>query len=146
MDKNSQLLTEAIAWAKKQSEIILKSGEELNGVETDIAKKAGVTHPEIVRVYEVPTLPLPENSQLRQAALAVGMFSPTMTGLTLGYGIYLVQGHRSNRLISHELRHVAQYEEAGSISGFLSEYLGQLTSVGYTQAPLEIDAREHESD
>ena len=146
MDNNSQLLTEAIAWAEKQSEIILKSGEELSDVETDMAKKVGVTHPEIVRIYEVPTLPLPEDLQLRQAALAVGMFSPTMTGLTLGYGIYLVQGHRNNRLVSHELRHVAQYEEAGSIPEFLSEYLRQLMSVGYTQAQLEIDAREHESE
>ena len=48
------------------------------------------------------------------------------------------------RLLSHELRHVHQYEKFGSISSFLAEYLNQIISVGYDKSPLEIDARTHE--
>jgi hypothetical protein len=55
-----------------------------------------------------------------------------------------MKGQGSNRLISHECRHVHQYEVAGSIAGFLPLYLQQIVSYGYEQAPYEIDAREHE--
>jgi hypothetical protein len=67
-----------------------------------------------------------------------------MVGLTLGHGIYVCDGHFSNRLISHECRHVHQYEEAGSIRAFLPLYLQQIAEYGYEGAPYEVDARDHE--
>jgi hypothetical protein len=69
-----------------------------------------------------------------------------MAGVTFGYGIYICDGQVSNRLISHECRHVYQYEAAGSIAAFLPIYLHQIATVGYDDAPYEIDAREHEID
>jgi hypothetical protein len=54
-----------------------------------------------------------------------------MTGLTLGYAILICHGHMSHRLLSHECRHVAQYEQVGSIAAFLSAYLGAIVQVGY---------------
>ena len=78
------------------------------------------------------------------AAQASGLLSPNIDGLTLGHGIYIRHGQASNRLLSHEFRHVYQYEQAGSIAAFLSVYLQQILTVGYQLAPLEIDAREHE--
>lgn len=50
----------------------------------------------------------------------------------------------SVRLVTHELRHVHQYETAGSIAAFLPVYLQQILDYGYAHAPLEMDARAHE--
>jgi hypothetical protein len=49
-------------------------------------------------------------------------------------------------LLSHELRHVYQYEAAGSIAAFLLNYLWQIATAGYEECPLELDARAHEVD
>lgn len=138
------LLPKAIAWAEEQSALIRDNGEPLNETDNKLAETMGVRHAELVRILEVPSLPLPSDPELRQAALSVGLLGPTMVGLTLGYGVYVVQGHRNSRLLSHELRHVFHYERAGSIADFLPDYLQQLVSYGYFEAPLEIDARRHE--
>jgi hypothetical protein len=50
------------------------------------------------------------------------------------------------RLLSHECRHVHQYEAHGSIAAFLPVYLEQIATVGYRNSPLEQDARAHEVD
>jgi hypothetical protein len=52
----------------------------------------------------------------------------------------------SPSLLSHELRHIYQYEAAGSIAAFLPIYLWQIAMVGYEECPLERDARAHEVD
>ena len=62
----------------------------------------------------------------------------------LGHSIFVRAGHETARLLSHELRHVYQYERAGSIAGFLPTYLQQIIEVGYAACPLERDARGHE--
>ena len=68
-----------------------------------------------------------------------------MIGLTLGYAVLICRGHESRpRLLSHEFRHVYQYEAAGSIAAFLPAYLEQIVAFGYFNAPLEADARTHE--
>jgi hypothetical protein len=110
----------------------------------NVARRVGVQHPELIRVKLVDRLPLPEQPTLRQAALEAGLLGPGMVGLTLGYSILLVQGHDSVRLISHECRHVYQYEVLGSIEKFLPVYLQQIVEFGYESAPLEADARAHE--
>lgn len=139
-----KIISLSIAWAEEQSALILERGEGLSPSEVIVAEAVGVVHPESVRILEMPSLPLPEDVELRQVASSIGMLGPNMVGLTLGHGIYMVQGHRTNRLLSHELRHVFQYENAGSIANFLVKYLEQLISFGYAKAPLEIDARSHE--
>jgi hypothetical protein len=139
-----KMISLSIAWAEGQSARILENGELLRPEELELAEAAGVAHPEKVRILEVESLPLPDDEELKQAALSAGMLGPNMVGLTLGHGIFIVRGHRSTRLVSHELRHVFQYEEAGSIANFMPKYLEQLVSCGYANAPLEIDARKHE--
>ena len=81
---------------------------------------------------------------MRQAALATGLLGPGMIGLTLGYSIFIVRGYMGRRLVSHECRHVYQYETHGSIAAFLPIYLLQIATVGYVNAPFEQDARAHE--
>ncbi len=141
-----RLVPRAIAWAEAQSLEIRAGGQSLNEEEIALARAVGVISPQYIRVKLVECLPLPEDAELREVALAAGLLGPGMIGLTLGYGIYLCHGHVANRLLSHECRHVYQYESAGSISAYLPVYLGQIAEYGYEAAPLEIDARSHERD
>jgi len=56
----------------------------------------------------------------------------------------ICHGHETVRLLSHEFRHVYQYEQAGSVAAFLPGYLLQIVERGYTSTTFEIDARAHE--
>ena len=141
-----RLLPKAIAWAEARSTEIMRSGAPLTNLQMRLAHFVGVQQPEEVRILEVREIPQPQDPELRQAAAASGFLGPHTIGLTVGYGIYIVAGHSTNRLVSHECRHVYQYEVAGSIGKFLPVYLGQIASVGYAAAPLELDARSHELD
>jgi len=141
-----RLLPRAIEWAETKSNEILSTGAPLSELRIRLARAVGVTNPEHIRVSIVPALPLPDDPELRAVALQTGLLGPGMVGLTLGHGIYVCDGHVSNRLISHECRHVYQYEVLGSIKDFLPLYLQQIAMVGYHDAPFEVDAREHEID
>jgi hypothetical protein len=141
-----QLLAPAIAWAELQSRQVEQEGEHLNAAGLALAKRVGVKHPELIRTKFVERLPLPAEPQLQQAALQTGLLGPGMVGLTLAHSILIVRGHMEPRLLSHECRHVHQYEAHGSIAAFLLVYLEQITKVGYHNAPLEQDARAHERD
>lgn len=139
-----QLLPHAIAWAEFQSNHITSLGIALPKSLLNVARRVGVQRPELIRVKLVDHLPLPEEPMLRQAAIETGLLGPNMVGLTLGYSIFVVHGHDDVRLISHECRHVYQYEILGSIERFLPVYLQQIVEYGYDSAPLEVDARAHE--
>lgn len=141
-----RVLPRAIEWAEGRSRDILDAGMPLPEAGMVLARAVGVVHPERIRISVVTALPLPEDHELRAVALDAGLLGPGMVGVTLGYGIYLCDGHFSNRLISHECRHVQQYEAAGSISDFLPLYLRQIAEFGYANAPYEVDARNHEID
>ena len=138
------LLPRAIDWVEAQSASILKAGAPLTETETRLARAVGVRQPENIRVSVVDSLPLPDDPELRAVAVETGLLGPGMIGVTFGYGIYVCEGHVDNRLISHECRHVFQYEEAGSIAVFLQIYLQQIVTFGYHDAPFEIDARQNE--
>ncbi|HEX8591567.1 MAG TPA: hypothetical protein VF696_02365, partial [Candidatus Paceibacterota bacterium] len=83
----ARLLQKGISWAKEQEALILRDGVPLSPTEVAIAKKVGVEQAERVRVLEVPAIPPPADAELRQAALAVGLLSPTFVGMTFGYGV-----------------------------------------------------------
>ncbi|HEX7912515.1 MAG TPA: hypothetical protein VF534_31110 [Paraburkholderia sp.] len=138
------ILPAAIAWAEVQSKQVLSVGSSLSAYGMADARSVGVASPELIRVAIVPALPLPDDPTLRAIALDTGLLGPGMVGLTLGHAIFVVQGHDTRRLLTHEYRHVHQYEVAGSISAFLPAYLHQIATVGYIDAPFEIDARRHE--
>ena len=139
-----QFLPRAIAWAEAKSDEVLKEGKPLSIEGLALARAVGVARPELIRVSLVESLPLPEDPELREAALQSGLLGPNMVGISFGHAIYICNGHATNRLLSHECRHVYQYETAGSIAAFLPLYLDQIITYGYEQAPLEIDARNHE--
>ena len=145
-----ELLPAAIAWAEARAKKAAEVGSALTAPEREIARQVGVSQPARVRVEIVDELPLPEDPALRAAGLAAGLLGPGMVGLTLGHSIFIRRGNRDRRqhrrLLSHELRHVHQYEQHGSIAAFLRVYLTQIVEVGYADAPLEADARAHEID
>lgn len=138
------LLPLAIKWAEEHSEKIQNEGIPLTSEQIKIAKQVGVTNPDKVKILEVDNVPIPENEKLGEAATEIGFLSEEMKGLTLGHSIYICKGCNTTLLLSHELRHVYQYEAFGSIPEFLVEYLKQIVLVGYENSLLEQDARKYE--
>ena len=139
------LLPGAIAWAEARAKKALEVGVSLTSEEQNVARAVGVVKPELVRIEIVEDrLPAPDDPLLQTAATQAGLLGPGMVGLTLGHAIFICRGHRTRRLVSHELRHVYQYEQHGSIAAFLPVYLRQVVEFGYQDAPFERDARAHE--
>ncbi|MGH8677322.1 MAG: hypothetical protein ACREUQ_03095 [Burkholderiales bacterium] len=139
------LLPKAVAWAESQSAAALASGAPLRETDLALARAAGVRRADRVRVRVVDTIPAPQDAQLREAAAQTGLLGPDTIGLVLGYAVFLREGYETSpRVLSHELRHVYQYECYGSIKAFLSVYLPQIVQFGYADAPLELDAAAHE--
>jgi hypothetical protein len=141
------LLPRAIAWAEARSRSAQAEGVPLDGAGQSLARSVGVRNPEKIRVIVVDEMPLPNELELRAAALLAGLLAPDTLGLTLGYAVFIRRGHQTRmRLLSHEFRHVYQYESAGTIASFLSVYLQEIVAYGYVSAPSELDARAHERD
>jgi len=141
-----QLLPKATAWAEMQSQDIAQTGQGLDATNLALARSVGVRSPERIRVKIVPAIPMPTDADLQQAAVQTGLLGQGNVGLTLGYGIFIAAGNFTTRLLSHECRHVQQYESKGSIAAFLPDYLQQIVTVGYDDAPSEKDARAWERD
>jgi hypothetical protein len=141
------VLPRAIAWAEFQEQHVRSLGPRLSPQSQALASEVGVRRPDLIRVQVVDALPLPEDQELRDIAIQTGLLGPGMIGLTLGYAVFVCRGHDASvRLLSHEFRHVYQYEALGSIKLFLPVYLQQIAQFGYGNAPLEVDARAHEKD
>jgi hypothetical protein len=138
------ILPKAIAWAEEEASRAVTSGRVLNTDEIALARKVGVANPERIRIQSCNRLPRPQDPSLQAAADQTGLLGPGMAGLTLGYAVFVCRGHETRRLLSHEFRHVFQYEQNGAIAGFLPLYLQQIVTMGYQNAPLEMDARAHE--
>jgi hypothetical protein len=72
-----------------QAEHILRQGTPLNAASLILASRVGVAQPERIRTLSVPTVPAPEDPELRQTVLKQNLIGPHAAGLTLGYGIYI---------------------------------------------------------
>lgn len=139
------LAPRVVAWAQRMESDSVRAGLPLTPALQQLARDVGVRDVARVRVVRVDRVPMPEDAPLRAAALQVGLSQETASGITLGYAIYVRRGEESDvRLLSHELRHVAQYESAGGIPAFLVRHLQDLARVGYEDSPFEVDARAHE--
>ena len=139
-----RLVPRAVAWAETVAMRVASTGEPLDASGLSDEKAVGVQWPGKIRVAMFDSLPLPSDTELRAAALKNGLLGPTMEGLTLGHSILIRHGRMSRRLLSHECRHVFQYEQAGSIAAFLPLYLQSIVQVGYWESPFEKDARAQE--
>ena len=138
------LLPLAISWAEEEAARVAITGRPLTSDEAAMARKVGVYAADRIRIQSCEHLPLPLDPLLQAAAIQAGLLGPSMVGLTLGHSVFIRMGHESPRLLAHEFRHVFQMEQYGSIAAFLPVYLQQVITVGYENAPFEIDARAHE--
>jgi hypothetical protein len=139
------LIPKAIEWAEQRAAEISATGAPLPEDGLALARLVGVASPERIRLSFVDRLPLPADPMLREAAIQTGLLGPNMIGLTLGHCVYIRNGYSSPRLLSHEFRHVHQYEQAGSIAAYLPRYLQEIVQYGYADSPYEVDARDHET-
>jgi hypothetical protein len=138
------LLPRAIDWCEKISANVGAEGSPLKPSAVADARAVGVKHPERIRVLVVDEIPTPDDTLLATAAAATGFLGSNTAGLALGYSIFVRRGRLSRRLLSHECRHVAQFEDAGSLPAFLTTYLNELVANGYDDCSCEVDARSHE--
>jgi hypothetical protein len=107
----------------------------------DDARRVGVIHPEKVRIFKVPQIPLPKHPVLKAAAEETQLITPTTVGLTVRYGIFIHSDFSDDRyLMVHELVHTSQYEKLGGFLPFFRKYLLQLINIGYPEAPMEQEA------
>lgn len=135
----------AMEWAERVSTGALQSGQVLSARQQEIARKSGVRNPGAIRMLVVDEIPLPEEPALKSAAARVGLAQSSAAGMTLGYAVLVHRGYENDvRLLSHEFRHVAQYEGVGGIRAFLAIHLPHLLEYGYEDSPFEVDARAHE--
>lgn len=73
----------------------------------------------------------------------MNFLGPKAIGINSGYGICLRKDHVTNRLLSHEDRHVQQYEAAGSVRVFIAKHIQQMFQYGCYDAPYGLNARAH---
>ena len=135
-----QLLPLAIEWATAEEARVLTEGVALAENEAAVARAAGVKEPGRIRLLRVESVPIPAHPQLRAAAETVHFLTPETRGLTLRYGIFVRWDCWQDRhLLAHEFAHTAQYERAGSIGTFLQQYLMECLTIGYANAPMELE-------
>ena len=135
------LLPRAIDWCDRLSARAGAAGSPLKAAAISDARAVGVEQPEKIRVLVVDEIPTPDDALLAAAASFVGFLGSETAGLALGYSILVRRGRLSRRLLSHECRHVAQFEQTPSLAAFLTTYLNEIVSVGYNDCSFEVDAR-----
>src|SRR3954466_5260700 len=91
-DQLPTLLPRILAWAKAQAAHILREGNPLNAAGLTLASRVGLTQAERIRILTVPTVPAPADPELQRIALEQNLIGPNTAGLTLGYGIFIVEG------------------------------------------------------
>jgi len=141
IDQLEQILPLAAQWAADQERRVLCEGVPLSKIELADAKAIGVRNPERVRLLRVDAVPVPVHPMLRAAAASINFLTATPRGLALDHGIFIRADHwRDRALIAHELVHTAQFQRFGGILPFLQTYISQCATVGYSNAPLELEA------
>jgi len=136
-----ELLPLAVHWATDQERRVLCEGMGLSEIEMTDAKAIGVRNPERVRLLRVDSVPVPAHPMLRAAAASINFLTAAPRGLALENGIFIRADHwRDRALIAHELVHTAQFQRLGGILPFLQTYIFQCATVGYPNAPLELEA------
>ena len=135
------LLPLACRWVEAQEALILQKGNPLSAQLMVNAAKIGIVNPDKVRTFNILTIPIPDDPVLQEACSTSSLVTKKTAGLTLRYGVYIRTDCVSNHpLHVHELVHVAQYERLGSIRAFLQQYLYEVITIGYPDAPMEQEA------
>ncbi len=146
-EAHPQLIPKLVDWAHRYSKSILEMGEPLDSAMTQVARQVGVKAPERIRVWVVRDLPTPEDLELTNLAFKFGLLGAGTVSLSFGYCVVIRRVFINDlSFFSHEFRHVQQFENSNSLTDYLTEYFKQIAIHGYSEAPLEVDAWEHEID
>lgn len=133
-------LNKMMKWVMNLQSKAQTEGKPLSEKATAVAKKAGVEDIDKVRVLYVDNIDLSEIRRLRTAGdldLMVG----EIAGITLGH-IIVMDKRASEKVLFHELRHVAQFELFENMDQFVMVYLNEIFKFGYGNGPLEKDASD----
>ena len=142
LEQLEELLPLAAQWAMTQQQRVLCEGIPLSETELADAKAIGVRNPERVRLLRVDTIPVPAHPMLKAAAASINFLTAAPRGLALDYGIFVRTDYwRDRSIIAHELVHTAQFQRLGGMVPFLQAYIFQCATVGYPNAPLELEAK-----
>lgn len=116
----------------------------LSPTELEWAKQSGVLYPQHIQLVELAEIPKPTQSVLGLMLETSGLLNSTTAGLTFGNLVFVRASSYSQRLLRHEFRHVYQWNTFDSPGEYLKEYVKQVSTCGYTNAPFERDARDFE--
>ena len=143
VDSDERFLQEMIQYAEAMEQQILRDGRPLNDDEIELAKMAGIKHPEKVRFLILDSVPLPESEYLQQELDKIGFLEllKRAGGTAKGYGVLLAtkDAHKLDYLV-HELVHVEQYERLGGIANAYRQHWPNLRENGYRKSALEDEA------
>jgi len=143
-DAYLHLLPMAISWLLAIEADALEHGHSLSELQLKDAQDVGVVSPEKIRILYVDKITDPNHPDLYAAANEIGLLNDRTIGRTVRYGIQIVQGQESRRLLRHEFRHVQQFEAADSFESFVYNYIQSVFTDGYNNSQYEIDARAFE--
>ena len=87
-------------------------------------------------------MPTSDEADLRQALEQFSISTPFTTGLTIGYGVFLLRGSLSDAQLARQLKRVAQFESCEGIPSFFGKHIAEVNEYGRDRAPLEVEARE----
>lgn len=138
--KIDHLLPRALFWYEAVEAELGPKGRKLTEPELEVARRMGVSKPELVSVVVLEHFPMPGDPELLIEARRYGLGSKDEGGRTHGHVILLKpQFANSKTVITHELVHVGQQDLLGR-QAFLRRYLVEMEVLGYARSPLELEA------
>jgi hypothetical protein len=137
------LLPLACQWAKTQEEFVLARGVPLRPRQIADARRVGVQDCSRVRVLVIDRIPLPDNEELAEAARYTQIITAACRGVAIGHAIIIRADSWGDReLLLHQLVHVAQCEQSGSLDHWIQRYLNDRHNcTKFTIGSLEEEAR-----
>lgn len=139
-EKQELLTPLTLAWYAEIENKYLTTGRPLTENELPIARAAGVSHPERVRVVILGDFPFPSNKTLLLHTREYGYGSTTEGGRSVGYIVMLKAQHKDKRwIIARELAHVAQQEKMGR-TAYVRRFIAEHELLGRHRAPMVLDA------
>ena len=138
-----QLLPLVYEWTKAQEQFILAEGAPLTTEQVADARRVGVQDCSRVRVLVVDRIPLPDNSELADAARRAQIITAASSGVAIGHAIMIRADRWGDReLLLHNLVHVAQCERVGGLKKWVYDYLcDRRSSPMFTCGVFEEEAR-----
>lgn len=133
----------AYEWAKAQEDFVLARGAPLSPQHMADARLAGVRDCERIRALVVDRIPLPEGSDLEEAARRLRIITQDTRCAGIGHAVIIRADAWGDReLLLHNLVHIAQCERSGGLEQWIRQYLAnRFTCADFTIGSLEEEAR-----